>query len=58
MTHAKENNKPSDNVPGKDVMIDLLDKYLKTVILKMFKRTKRRYRESQENNICIKCACK
>ena len=28
---------PTDTVPGKDVMTDLLDKYLKTVIVKMFK---------------------
>ena len=37
MTRAKENNKHTDTVPEKDVMTDLLDKYLKTVIVKMFK---------------------
>ena len=40
MTHAKENNKPRDTASGKDVMTDLLDKYLKTVILRMFKELK------------------
>lgn len=40
MTHSKGKKKRTDTIPEKDQMADLLDKELKTTVLKMVKELK------------------
>lgn len=47
-------NKLTKSVPEKDLMADILDKDFKIIVLKMLKKTKRRCKKNQANNVCKK----
>ena len=40
MAHSKEKNKSTETVPENNLMVDILDKGLKTTVLKMLKELK------------------
>lgn len=52
--HPFAGGKIQQTAPRKGQCVDLLDKDFKMTVLKMFEEFKKRYRESQENNVLTK----